>query len=86
MVEWSKDKELYKKLCSRDSEINNLNQLAEVYNKKWQNSDLEENISWPKKKLSSWENVPQILVSELALAERTDETAAGVMLDEVLAS
>ena len=43
--EWSKDKELYKKLCSRDSEINNLNQLAEVYNKKWQNSDLKENIS-----------------------------------------
>ena len=43
--EWSKDKELYRKLCSRDSEINSLNQLAEVYNKKWQNSEVEENIS-----------------------------------------
>jgi CarD family transcriptional regulator len=28
----------------------------------------------------------QILISELALAERTDEEKAGVMLDEVLAS
>jgi CarD family transcriptional regulator len=28
----------------------------------------------------------QIVVSELALAERTDEEKAGVMLDEVLAS
>jgi len=28
----------------------------------------------------------QILISELALAERTDEVKAGVILDEVLAS
>jgi hypothetical protein len=43
--EWSEDKELYKKLCTRDSQINSLNQLAEAYNESCQSLDPVENIS-----------------------------------------
>ena len=43
--EWSRDKELYKKLCARDSQINNIDQLAKAYNEPWQSLDPAESIS-----------------------------------------
>ncbi len=46
--------------------------------------DLDRGLSAGEKRMLS--KAKQILVSELALAERTDEAAAGIMLDEVLAS
>jgi len=46
--------------------------------------DLDRGLSAGEKRMLS--KAKQILVSELALAERTDEEKAGVMLDEVLAS
>ncbi len=46
--------------------------------------DLDRGLSAGEKRMLS--KAKQILISELALAERTDEEKAGVILDEVLAS
>ena len=46
--------------------------------------DLEKGLSAGEKRMLA--KAKQILVSELALAERTDEAKAGALLDEVLAS
>jgi CarD family transcriptional regulator len=46
--------------------------------------DLDRGLSAGEKRMLA--KAKQILISELALAERTDEEKAGVMLDEVLAS
>ena len=46
--------------------------------------DLEKGLSAGEKRMLA--KAKQILVSELALAERTDEVKAGALLDEVLAS
>jgi len=46
--------------------------------------DLDRGLSAGEKRMLS--KAKQILISELALAERTDEVKAGVILDEVLAS
>jgi hypothetical protein len=36
--EWSTDREAYKSLCVRDSQINTLDQLTEIYKETWQSS------------------------------------------------
>ena len=46
--------------------------------------DLDRGLSAGEKRMLA--KAKQILVSELALAERTDEEKAGIILDEVLAS
>ena len=46
--------------------------------------DLDRGLSAGEKRMLA--KAKQILISELALAERTDEEKAGVILDEVLAS
>ena len=46
--------------------------------------DLDRGLSAGEKRMLA--KAKQILISELALAERTDEVKAGVILDEVLAS
>ena len=46
--------------------------------------DLDRGLSAGEKRMLA--KAKQILVSELALAERTDEVKAATMLDEVLAS
>ena len=43
--EWSRDRELYKKLCARDSQINSIDQLAEIYKEPCQSLEQVENIS-----------------------------------------
>lgn len=40
--EWSRDKKLYRELCASDSQINSIDQLAKVYNKRCLSSEPEE--------------------------------------------
>ena len=66
------------KLASGD-----VNKVAEVVRDLWRR-DKDRGLSAGEKRMLA--KAKQILISELALAEKTDEERAGVILDEVLAS
>ena len=76
---WSRRyKANWEKLTSGD-----VNKVAEVVRDLWRR-DRERGLSAGEKRMLA--KARQILVSELALAEKTDEEKAEVILDEVLAS
>ena len=68
---------------SRSSPRGDVNKVAEVVRDLWRR-DRERGLSAGEKRMLS--KARQILVSELALAEGTNEDKAEVLLDEVLAS